>query len=235
MRVQPRKVRIIADEIRGKNAAQAANILRFHPSKSARFLRKILVSAMANASENNNLAVETLKISAITVDEGPRLKRIQARAMGRAFRIVKKTSHITVVVTEGEAEARIKPHGTKEKPRRVLDAPKKAKKADAAPVEEVVAAPVDEVIEAPVEEATTEATATEEVVAQAPVADEAPVEEAPVEADATATEVDAVVAEEPAADATATEVDAVAADATTEEPVVTAEETPADENEEGKN
>lgn len=156
MRVQPRKVRIVADEVRGKNAAQAAQILRFHPSKGARFLRKILVSAMANASENNNLSPETLRIARIQVDEGPRLKRIQARAMGRAFRIVKKTSHITVVVEEAPPEARIKPHGTKAKPRPTLEAPKKAKRKDT----EAIAAAAPE--EGPVEE-TTENLAVEAV------------------------------------------------------------------------
>lgn len=218
MRVQPRKVRIIADEIRGKNAAQAAQILRFHPSKSAKFLRKILISAMANASENNNLSVEALKVSRITVDEGPRLKRIQARAMGRAFRIVKKTSHITVVVEEAEGQARIKPHGTKEKPRRTLDAPKKAKKKDEAPVAEV--APV-----------------VEETLAETPIVEEATVETA----EAATTEVDAVAVETEvaAADEAPEDVADSAADATVEAVAatedVTAEETPAEEQKEGEN
>jgi large subunit ribosomal protein L22 len=115
--VQPRKVRIIADEIRGKNAEYSASLLRYHTSKSARALRKILVSAMANAVENHNLSPENLRIATIMVDEGPRLKRIQARAMGRANRIIKKTSHITVIVEDYEGEQSVRPHGTKAKPR----------------------------------------------------------------------------------------------------------------------
>ncbi|HZH99045.1 MAG TPA: 50S ribosomal protein L22 [Fimbriimonadaceae bacterium] len=125
VRVQPRKVRIIADEVRGKNAAYTTSLLRYHPSKSAQALRKVLISAMANAQENHNLSPETLRIATIMVDEGPRIKRIQARAMGRANRIVKKTSHITVVVEDAEPERAVKPHGTKAKARPTFGAPKK--------------------------------------------------------------------------------------------------------------
>lgn len=185
IRVQPRKVRIVADEVRGKNAVQAVHILRFHPSKSAQMLRKVLVSAISNAQENNNLSIENLKITRIQVDEGPRMKRIQARAQGRANRIVKKTSHITVCVEEAEPTARIKPHGTKAKARRTLDAPKKSKKAEkaeAAPVEEpIVEAAVEET--APVEEVVAEAATTEEVAAETP-AEEEVVAEAPAEPEA---------------------------------------------------
>lgn len=172
MRVQPRKVRIVADEVRGKNAAQAAHILRFHPAKSARLLRKVLISAIANAAENNGADIATLKIVRIQVDEGPRLKRIQARAQGRANRIVKKTSHITVVVDEAPADRVIKPHGTKAKPRPTLEAPKaKGKKKEEAPV----AAPVVE--ETAVEEVVEETqAAAEEVVAETPAAEAAEAE-----------------------------------------------------------
>ena len=69
VRVQPRKVRIIADEIRGKNCGHAAALLHHHTSKGARSLRKVLISAMANAAENHGLAPETLKIATIMVDE----------------------------------------------------------------------------------------------------------------------------------------------------------------------
>lgn len=117
LRVQPRKVRIIADEIRGKNALYAAGLLRYHPSKGAKLLRKVLLSAVANAEENHGLSKEALKIATIMVDEGPRLKRIQARAMGRANRILKKTSHITVVVEEDARPKQTPAKGTKPKPR----------------------------------------------------------------------------------------------------------------------
>lgn len=174
IRVQPRKVRIIADQVRGRNAVHAAALLQYHTSKGAKMLRKILISAMANAEENHGLSREVLSIHTIKVDEGPRLKRMQARAMGRGNRIVKKTSHITVVVEDVEQVKAVKPHGTKAKPRPTFAAtkPKKGKKADEAKVE-AVAAPVveEEVVETPVEETT----ATE---AEAPVVEEAPAAEA---------------------------------------------------------
>ncbi len=160
VKVQPRKVRIVADEIRGKTAVQAAALLRYHPSKSAYQLRKVLISAVANAIENNGLAPETLKVSLITVDEGPRQKRIQARAMGRANRILKKTSHITVVVEEFDPEAAVKPHGTKAKPRPTFAAPAKGKKnapkKEASPVTpgEATDTDAEEVVAAQPEEAT---------------------------------------------------------------------------------
>jgi large subunit ribosomal protein L22 len=117
LRVQPRKVRILADEIRGKNALYAAGLLRYHPSKGAKLLRKVLLSAVANAEENHGLSAPALRIATIMVDEGPRLKRIQARAMGRANRILKKTSHITVVVEEDPTPKQAPAKGTKPKPR----------------------------------------------------------------------------------------------------------------------
>lgn len=171
MRVQPRKVRILADQVRGRNALHAAALLQYHTSKGAKLLRKILVSAIANAEENHGISADTLNIHTITVDEGPRLKRMQARAMGRGNRIVKKTSHITVVVEDVEQPKAVKPHGTKAKPRPTFAAakPKKGKKADEAKAE-AVAAPV-------VEEEVTD-TQVEEVVA----AEETPVEATPVTA-----------------------------------------------------
>lgn len=177
MRVQPRKVRIIADEVRGTNAAHTASLLRYHTSKSAKALRKVLVSAMANAAENHGISADVLKIAAITVDEGPRLKRMQARAMGRGNRIIKKTSHITVVVEEGDKQSKPKVHGTKAKPRPTFGAPKKGKGAKAAKAEvvEVVETPVEAVVEETVEVAE-----PVEATAEAPV-EEAAVEEAAVE------------------------------------------------------
>jgi len=180
LRVQPRKVRIIADEVRGENAVKTAHLLRFHTSKSAALLRKVLISAMANAQENHGLSPDQLRIATIMVDEGPRLKRMQARAMGRGNRIVKKTSHITVVVEDYEGEVAVKPHGTKAKPRPTFGAPKKGKKsaAVAAPVEAPVAAPVEEeevvateAVETPEVETVIAETASAEPVAEAPAAE----------------------------------------------------------------
>jgi large subunit ribosomal protein L22 len=191
IRVQPRKVRILADQVRGVDVRQAAGLLRYHSSKGAKVLYKVLNSAVANAMENNNIAPENLRIATIMVDEGPRLKRITARSMGRANRIVKKMSHVTVVVEEYEPQGAIKPHGTKAKARPSFGAPKKGgKKKDEKPVaaapaetEEVVeevAAPVEEVVEetaAPVDEAPA-AEATEEVTAEEVMAGaDAPAEE----------------------------------------------------------
>ena len=146
VRVQPRKVRIVADEVKGMPAVLAIHKLRYQTSKGAFELRRVLTSAIANAAENNNLSAEGLKIARIEVNEGPRIKRIQARSMGRANRIVKKTSHITVVVEVYEPAAEVKPHGTKAKPRPTFGPVKATKKKAEAKVEveEVVAAPVVE-------------------------------------------------------------------------------------------
>ena len=184
VKVQPRKVRLVAKEVGGKPAEYSAHLLRYHRSKGADELRNVLISAMANARENHGIDPENLRISNIMVDEGPTMKRMRARAMGRGNRINKKTSHITVVVEEFEPAAAVKPHGTKAKPRPTFAAPKAKgkKKADekveaAAPVAEEVleetAAPVEEPVveevvveetpvEAPVEEVATEEAGTEE-------------------------------------------------------------------------
>jgi len=171
IRVQPRKVRIIADEVRGTNAVHTAGMLRYHTSKGAKALRKVLISAMANAQENHGLSPEQLKIATIFVDEGPRLKRMQARAMGRGNRIVKKTSHITVVVEDVEAEAVVKPHGTKPKPRPTLSAPTRGKRATAKVAATPAPAPVAE------EESTTVAEEVAATTPEAPAENAAPVEE----------------------------------------------------------
>ncbi len=170
VRVQPRKVRIIADEVRGKDAGYTVSLLRYHPSKGARALRKVLVSAMANAQENHGLSAEGLRIAEIRVDEGPRIKRIQARAQGRANRIIKKTSHITVVVEDYEPAAKVKPHGAKPKPRPTFAAPKPAAKKAKAPKAEKVAEPVEEQKVEAVEETAPEAFEEVSAVESAPEA-----------------------------------------------------------------
>jgi large subunit ribosomal protein L22 len=100
IRISPQKARLVADTIRGKNVAEAITTLRFMPKKGARTLRKVLESAVANASQNEAIDVDTLYVKTIFVDGGPMLKRIRPRAMGRASRILKRTSHITVVLDE---------------------------------------------------------------------------------------------------------------------------------------
>ena len=91
---------MIADIVRGQNVEQAINTLRFMPKKGARIIRKLLESAVANASQNEAIDVDTLYVKTIYVDGGPMLKRIRPRAMGRASRILKRTSHITVILDE---------------------------------------------------------------------------------------------------------------------------------------
>jgi large subunit ribosomal protein L22 len=137
IRVQPRKVRIVADKVRGAPALRSATILRFHPSKAAQALRKVLDSAIANAENNHGLSPESLRITEILVDEGPRLKRIRPRAMGRAFRIIKKTSHITVVVDELAVVVRPRATATKAKSRPSFEE-RKGKRKGKAKAEEAV-------------------------------------------------------------------------------------------------
>lgn len=96
------KARLVADQIRGKKAEEALNILEFSPKKAARIIKKVLESAIANAENNDGADIDELKVSTIFVDEGITLKRIRPRAKGRADRIDKRTCHITVKVSEGE-------------------------------------------------------------------------------------------------------------------------------------
>jgi len=100
MRISPQKVRKLVDAVKGKPAEAGLNTLRFMPQKAAGMVEKILKSAVANASQNNELDVDALVIKNIIVNEGPSLKRFRARARGRGSRILKRTSHITVIVAE---------------------------------------------------------------------------------------------------------------------------------------
>jgi large subunit ribosomal protein L22 len=103
-RISPQKARLVADQVRGLSAERAVNLLRFSDKKAAHMIRKVVESAIANAENNSGADVDELKVETITVDEGPTLKRFMARAKGRGTRILKRTSHITVVV--GEATGR---------------------------------------------------------------------------------------------------------------------------------
>ena len=100
IRISPQKARLVADLIRGQGVETALNTLRFMPKKGARILRKVLESALANASQNEAIDVDTLYVKTVYVDGGAMLKRIRPRAMGRASRILKRSSHITVVLDE---------------------------------------------------------------------------------------------------------------------------------------
>jgi large subunit ribosomal protein L22 len=102
VRVSPRKARLVVDLIRGKSADEAATILRFTEKGAAEVVGKVLASAVANAQHNLKIGPETLVVSEAFVNEGPTIKRIRPRAMGRAFRIRKRSSHITVTVKQRE-------------------------------------------------------------------------------------------------------------------------------------
>ena len=104
IRTAPRKMRLVADLIRGKSAQEAWSILEFTPKRAAGPMKKCLESALANAQNNNDIPPDSLRVHRVMVDEGPTLKRFTPRARGRASAIKKRTCHITVVVApEGEA------------------------------------------------------------------------------------------------------------------------------------
>lgn len=102
VRVSPGKARLVIDLIRGKHVAQAFDILHFCTRSVAVDVEKVLRSAVANAEHNNQMRADDLVVKAAYVDEGPMLKRIRPRAKGSASRILKRTSHITVIVAPGK-------------------------------------------------------------------------------------------------------------------------------------
>ena len=102
IRIAPRKVQIVLDLIRNQPADKAMAILKYTPKAACEPLMKLLKSAIANAENNNNMDVTKLYVAECSVSQGPTLKRIRPRAQGRAFRINKKTSHITLVLKEAE-------------------------------------------------------------------------------------------------------------------------------------
>jgi len=101
-KISPYKVRLVANQIRGLHVDAALEILKFSQKKAAALIKKILESAIANAENNDGADVDELKVSSIYVDEGPTFKRLRPRARGRADRILKRTSHITVKVADNE-------------------------------------------------------------------------------------------------------------------------------------
>ena len=192
LRVTPRKARLVLDAVRGKSTAEALAILKFTPNEAARYIQRLLESAIANAENNYAMDRDVLRIVRAFADTGPTLKRIHPRAMGRAFRIMKRTSHITIIVDEDEtlraaaaAKARPKqkrgrpakeaaPHAAEPKAKKKAEPKQKAKEKPEVetPVEEAAA------VETPVEE-----TAVEQQAEEAPV--EAAAEETAAETSAT--------------------------------------------------
>lgn len=99
-RVSPQKCRLVADQIRGMQVEAALTTLTFGTAKSTELMKKVLESAIANAEHNEGADIDELRVSKVMVDEGPTMKRIRPRAKGRANRILKRTSHITVCVAD---------------------------------------------------------------------------------------------------------------------------------------
>ncbi|MFH1350372.1 MAG: 50S ribosomal protein L22 [Pseudomonadota bacterium] len=100
VRISPRKARLVMDQVRGKKVEEVLNQLSFSPKKGAFLLKKLISSALANAEQSSDVDVDTLYIKKIYADEGPTLKRFRPRAMGRATKIMKRTSHLTVILDE---------------------------------------------------------------------------------------------------------------------------------------
>lgn len=99
-RISAQKARLVAAQVRNQPVGRALELLGFSNKKAARFIKKVLDSAIANAEHNEGADIDELKVATIQVDEGPTLKRVHARAKGRANRVFKRTSHISVMVAE---------------------------------------------------------------------------------------------------------------------------------------
>ncbi|MBN2032475.1 MAG: 50S ribosomal protein L22 [Deltaproteobacteria bacterium] len=99
-KISPQKAGLIMDEVRGKKVDEAVRLLSFSPKKGARLLKKLINSAVANAQANKEVDVDNLFIKRVYADQGPMMKRFRPRAMGRASRIRKRTSHLTVILSE---------------------------------------------------------------------------------------------------------------------------------------
>lgn len=167
VRMTPMKVRRVVDLIRGMEAREALSVLQFAPQAASEPVAKVLASAVANAEHNQQLDADTLVVAVAYVDEGPTLKRFQPRAQGRAFRINKRTSHITIEV-ESVAAAPGRPAKATKAPAKAAKAPAKAPgkapgKATKAPAKAAKDAPAEK---APAEKAA-KATGTTEAPAKA--------------------------------------------------------------------
>lgn len=99
-RISPQKCRLVADQVRGLPVESALQVLSFSPKKAAGIIKKVLESAIANAEHNEGADIDELKVKTIFIDQGPTMRRWRARAKGRVNHIIKRTSHITVMVGE---------------------------------------------------------------------------------------------------------------------------------------
>jgi len=136
LRASPRKARLVIDVIKGKRVSEALAMLRFIPNHAAELISKVLISAAANAQDGWGAGVEELKVQNILADGGPSLKRVRARAQGRAFRILKRTSHLTVILTNAPPAV--------PKPRRTATARPKAAPVPAPPKAQTVTKQAEE-------------------------------------------------------------------------------------------
>ncbi len=136
VRVTPMKARRVIDLIRGMNAADAQAVLKFAPQAASEPIGKVLDSAIANATNNHAMDARGLVVSEAFVDEGPTMKRIRPRAQGRAYRIRKRSSHITVIVSDGVP---VVPVLKASKPKPVAKAPAPKPVAEEAPVKKAAA------------------------------------------------------------------------------------------------
>jgi len=190
IRISARKMRLVVDLVRDKDVAEAQQILDYSPRAAARVVSKVLNSAIANAEHNNGLDADDLFVARVFVDEGPTLKRFRPRALGRATRINKRTSHITLILDEREPRPEAKRRRLRRKPK-----PKAAEAAEPLEAEvDEAELDADEVAEeaAEVELDETLEQETDEVVDEAELnademADKA-VDEAESDTDATADE-----------------------------------------------
>lgn len=132
VRTSPRKARLVIDAIKGKRVSEALAMLRFIPNHAAELITKVVISAAANAQDGWGAGAEELKVQNILADGGPTLKRVRPRAQGRAYRILKRTSHLTVILTDAPPPV--------SRPHRAVPAKPKAVQAPAAPKAETVKA-----------------------------------------------------------------------------------------------
>lgn len=169
VRVTPMKARRVIDLIRGMKASDAQAVLTFAPQAASEPIGKVLASAMANAANNHAMDPRSLVVTEAYVDEGPTMKRIRPRAQGRAYRIRKRSSHITVVVSDGTAAAPVKAV------QRAAAAPAKKAPAKNAPAKE---APAKKAAAAPSAKEAPAKKAPAKKAAAAPSAKEAPAKKA---------------------------------------------------------